>query len=86
MSIHEYQACFCKEDGSQYHWKSFKTYGGARRYIRRKWHTWLFREGHGYVGWYIVRSTCVPTPWQLCGVILAQSKDARAENYYVHKG
>lgn len=86
MAIREYQVGFNKADGSQYHTRSFKTYGAARRYIRRYWSTWVFREGHGYTGWFITRSTCIPKPWQLCGVIIAQSKDAIAKNYYVHKG
>lgn len=71
-----YNACFVKGE-QDYNWKTYKTYGGARRFISN------FGWWHRFDGWYIERVkswTDERGLYKCSGVIIAQKKDAICKN------
>jgi len=58
-------------DTTEYHWRSFKTYWGARRYMEREMSSWLFRQAFHIDQWAIARVMPQAEWSQTC--VLAQS-------------
>lgn len=73
-----YHACFVNGDRN-YTWKTFKTYGGARRFISN---SGLLRR---FDGWFIERVKSWTDDFGLygcSGVIIAQQKDIVVKNHF----
>lgn len=74
----KYNVCF-QRGAEEYIWRTYKTYGGARRYITSVWGTYGFTFGHNFDGWAIERE--VNEHWSnTC--VLAQSKSWRHKTRY----
>lgn len=69
----EFNVLFAKAD-SIYVWKHFKTFGGARRYIKRKFRKW-FSEAYGMESWAIERYVHVGIRLTDRSCVLAQTKN-----------
>lgn len=87
MSI-TYVACFIGEDGRHFHWRDYRTFGGARRFIDDRWGT-MFQTAHKLACWYILRQTVdfgEPIGRRVRGIVIAQQKTADARNPYKTRG
>lgn len=83
-----YRVCFTAADGRRFHWRTYRTFGGAYRFVQRKWETFHFRQAHGIDHWWIERETGDTENgiYRVSGVILAMSRGCQVQNRYLRVG
>lgn len=80
-----YVAYFQNQDGAVFHWKEYKTFGGAYRFVKQ---AGALRLAHRFAGWAVVRCkhwTGDDGKYRASAVILAQ-RDFTGHDGYRFRG